>query len=261
MRTLFATSLVMFAVGTLVALADERGAANPRAQAAGQPAPGGADRGNRADRVEKSDAEREAAALAFVPRKPPRARRSARTAQGDEARSVPARSTSFWQVSRSLANFKKNEGRRYQPALDVWKARSRAELLAAQLASTPDSALEGQLRAALTTQLDAEVRQQKVERELAKERLHKLDESIDRLESRRDKLVESRYQIMLRKGQRAHTAGCGSSDLLPAGDREGREPGMIRSFTALGAALVLVSTAPPTPGRGADLIPPAMEAL
>jgi hypothetical protein len=110
----------------------------------------------------------------------------------------------LWQVNRQLAAFRKNDERRYQPALDVWKARSRAQLIAAQMVGgTPSRELEGRLRGAIKTQLDAEIRQQRNERMLLQERLRKLDEAIDRLESRRDKIVESRYQSLLKKAQRA----------------------------------------------------------
>jgi hypothetical protein len=223
-RTLIATSLVLLAVGTLVALADERGSAKQGWGAAGKPTPGGLDRGNRADRSEKSDAERETAALAFVRENHPELADLLEQLKAMKPDQYQRAISELWQVSRSLATFKKNENRRYQPALDVWNAKSRAELLAAQLASKPDAALEGQLRVALNTQLDAEIRQQKVERELAKERLHKLDESIDRLESRHDKLVELRYQNMLRKGQRARRQEVGRATSSPAATEKGENP-------------------------------------
>jgi hypothetical protein len=118
----------------------------------------------------------------------------------------------LWQVTRQLAAFKKNDERRYQAALDVWKAKSRAELLAAQIAgATPTAALESRLRDALAAQLEAELRQQKNERVLVHERLRKLDEAINRIESRRDKLVESRYQALLKKAQRARRQEWGPS--------------------------------------------------
>jgi hypothetical protein len=216
-----ATSLVMLSFGVLVAFGGDRDSASPKARTAGQPAAGGADRGTRADRTEKSDVEREAAALAFVRENHPELADLLEQLKAMKPDQYERAINELWQVSRSLANFKKNEKRRYEPALDVWKARSRAELLAAQLAGTPDAALEGKLRAALKTQLDAEIHQQKVERELARERLHKLDESIDRLESRRDKVVESRFQIMVRKSQRARRQEVGRTTSPPSATEKG----------------------------------------
>jgi hypothetical protein len=201
----------MLALGTLVALADDGDPSGGKSKAAATQAPGGAGRRDRADRSEKSEAERETAALEFVRANHPELADLLEQLKAMKPDQYQRAINELWQVSRTLGNFQKNEKRRYQPALDVWKARSRAELLAAQLAGAPNRDLEGQLRAALKTQLDAEIRQQKVERDLARERLKKLDESIDRLESRRDTLVESRYQALLKKGQRARRQEVGRS--------------------------------------------------
>jgi hypothetical protein len=59
------------------------------------------------------------------------------------------------------------------------------------------------LRAAVENQLAVEIRQQRYERSVVEARLRKIDENIERLESRRGSLVESRYQTLLKKGQRA----------------------------------------------------------
>jgi hypothetical protein len=117
----------------------------------------------------------------------------------------------LWQTTRMLANFKKNDERRYQAALDLWKARSRAELLAAELVGAPNPERETQLRAALDNQIAAELRQQRLERELLAARLRKLDETIERLETKRDAVVETRYQNLLSKGRRARRLEAGQA--------------------------------------------------
>jgi hypothetical protein len=117
----------------------------------------------------------------------------------------------LWQTTRMLANFKKNDERRYQAALDLWKARSRAELIAAQLVGAPSPDRESQLRAALENQIAAELRQQRLERELLTARLRKLDETIERLETKRDAVVETRYQNLLSKGRRARRLEAGQT--------------------------------------------------
>jgi hypothetical protein len=178
---LLATSLVMLALGGLVAVGQEGVTpAKPNAAA------------------------REAAALAFVRANHPELADLLEQLKAMKPDQYTRAINELWQVNRQLAAYKKNDERRYQPALDVWKARSRAQLVAAQMAGgTPSTQLEGRLREALGTQLDAEIRQQQNERVLVQERLRKLDEAIDRLESRRDKIVESRYQLMLKKAERA----------------------------------------------------------
>jgi hypothetical protein len=108
-------------------------------------------------------------------------------------------------VSRNLAVLKARNPRAYELGLDAWKARSRVELLTAKLASTPGPSpeLESQLRRAVEDQLDSEIRQQKFERDQVEARLKKVRENLDRLESRRDSIIESRYQAFVKKGQRA----------------------------------------------------------
>jgi hypothetical protein len=153
-------------------------------------------------------AARETAALAFVRENHPELAELLEQLKAMKPDQYERAINELWQVQRQLAAFKKNDERRYQPALDVWKARSRAQLIAAQMAGsstsgTPSPELESRLREALKNQLDAEIRQQRNERALVQERLRKLDETIDRLESRRDKIVESRYQSLLKKAERA----------------------------------------------------------
>ena len=108
-------------------------------------------------------------------------------------------------ISRNLAALKARNPRAYELGLDVWKARSRVELLTAKLASAsgPSAELESQLRRAVEDQLDSEIRQQTFERDQVEARLKKLSENLDRLESRRDAIIESRYQAFVKKGQRA----------------------------------------------------------
>jgi hypothetical protein len=152
----------------------------------------------------KTAAAREEAALAFVRANHPELAELLEQLKAMKPEQYERAINELWQVNRQLAAYKRNDERRYQPALDVWKARSRAQLVAAQMAgSSPSPQLESRLREALKTQLDAEIRQQRNERVLVQERLRKLDETIDRLESRRDKLVESRYQSLVKKAERA----------------------------------------------------------
>jgi hypothetical protein len=108
-------------------------------------------------------------------------------------------------VSRNLATIKAGNPQRYELNLNVWKARSRVELLTAKLASAsgPSPELESELRRAVEDQLDIEIRQQRFERDQAEERLKKLKENLDRLESHRDSIIESRYRAFVNKGQRA----------------------------------------------------------
>jgi hypothetical protein len=192
-RRFFVTGLVMLVLGGLVAVGQGQG------QEGGAPA-------------KPNAAAREEAALAFVRENHPELAELLEQLKAMKPDQYQRAINELWQVTRQLAAYKKNEERRYQPALDVWKARSRAQLVAAQMAGgTRSPRLEAMLREALKTQLEAEIHQQRNERELVKERLKKLDEAIDRLESRRDKVVESRYQALLKKAERARRAEAGQA--------------------------------------------------
>jgi hypothetical protein len=108
----------------------------------------------------------------------------------------------LFQVTRNLANLAKNDPKRYEASLAVWKARSRVEVIAALLASTPSPELESQLKAAIENHFETQLIIQRLERSSVQERLKKLNETIERLESNRDSLIESRYQELIKKGQR-----------------------------------------------------------
>ncbi len=105
------------------------------------------------------------------------------------------------QVSRALTKMKSNDSERYALGLEAWKARSRVDLLAARLASAVGSTaeLESDLRRAVGAQLDVEIRQQRHEKQVVEQRLKKVTEILNRLES--DALADSRYQTLVRRSQ------------------------------------------------------------
>lgn len=214
MRIFIVTGLAVLTVGSVLAMADDppRPAANAKPANRSTPTAKSNERGSRPERVEKLDAAGEAAVLEFVRENHPELADLLEQLKAMKPEQYVRAVAELSQVSRMLANLKRNDDRRYPLALEAWKARSRAELLTAQLVGTPSVELEGQLRAAVENQVAVEIRQQRLERELVEGRLRRLDETIKRLESRRDAVVESRYQTLLKKGQRARRleAGQGS---------------------------------------------------
>jgi hypothetical protein len=148
-------------------------------------------------------AEREAAALTFVQRHHPELATLLERLKPMNRAEYEQAIGELFQVSESLANLKERDARRYELALDAWKARSRVELLTAELASAPGPELESQLRQALDDQVNVELRQQQFDREALEARLRKVNESIDRIEQNHDKIVESRFRALLKKSQRA----------------------------------------------------------
>jgi hypothetical protein len=149
----------------------------------------------------KTDAEREAAALEFVGEHHPELAAllaKLKPMRPDEyAKAV----RELAQVSRSLNDLKARDPRRYALGLDVWKCRSRVEVITARLASEPGPELESQLRQAVAAQLAAQTRQQRFERDQVAERLRRLDENLRKLESDPSAVVEARVQALLKKSR------------------------------------------------------------
>ncbi len=100
------------------------------------------------------------------------------------------------QVARSLAEVRARNPRRYEIALDTWKARSRVEMLAAQLAGAPTDERNSQLRAAIEARVDSEIRRHRFDMEQAEAAARKAREAIDRLEANRGAVVEARLRSL-----------------------------------------------------------------
>jgi hypothetical protein len=100
------------------------------------------------------------------------------------------------QVSRTLAELKSKNPRRYELILDGWKAKSRVELLAAQLAGSPSEELRSQLRSAIEAKVEAEILRQRYELEQAEAAAKKARENLDRLEKNREAIVDARFRAL-----------------------------------------------------------------
>jgi hypothetical protein len=156
--------------------------------------------------VDDKDAEAEAAALAFVRENHPELAdllASLKPMRPDEYRKA-VRDLS--QVSRTLSQLRPRDPRRYELALAVWKTRSRVDLLTARLAATPPGPapeLERQIRQAVAAQVDAEIVLQRLDRDRARERLAKLEESLSSMEARRDSTAAARATNVIRRAEKA----------------------------------------------------------
>ncbi|WP_435010179.1 hypothetical protein P12x_001413 [Tundrisphaera lichenicola] len=152
-----------------------------------------------------SFAEREAMALAFVGEhhpdlavvlEPLKSRNSAeyRKAIGDLS-----------QTARNLAELKSRNPKRYTLSLNIWKAKTQVELLAAKLASSPeDQELRSQLRSAIEAKVDADIQRQKFDLAQAEAAARRFRLSLDRLENHKDEVVETRFRALQpRKSRKA----------------------------------------------------------
>lgn len=190
----------------------------------GQDKAGPATKGAASKAIKPADspAEREAAALAFVRENHPEL--TALLAQLKPMRPAEYERAirELYQVKTSIERLKAVDPRRSDVALKVWKAKSRVELLTAKLVSAGEPGseteeLKSQLRTALVDQLAVQIEQQKLDRDLARERLQKAEQGIERMESNREKIIENRFQGLLNKSRNARRQnGKKTAPLAPA---------------------------------------------
>ena len=131
------------------------------------------------------------------------------------------------QVGKSLATLKTNNPRRYEAALETWKARSRVQLVVARLSNANAEAtaeLESQLRQSVQAQIDAEIRQARVDKEVVEERARRLGEALSRLESRRESAVETRVQSLLKQSRKKSKAKTSTNAGQPANPKKEPQP-------------------------------------
>lgn len=212
MRRILAVVLAALTFGGLVTLAGNEPNKAGRA---------GPVKGARAAKFPAFTLEREAAALTFVRRHHPELSALLQQLKPMNASAYEQGIGELFQISEKLAELQQRDPPRYELGLEAWKVRSRVELLTAQLAGAPSPALEGQLLEALEAQIDVEVRQQRLDLEQAEARARKVREGLDRLEGQRAVLIESRFQGLVKKGQRPRRQDGGQ----PAPGRPARAKG------------------------------------
>jgi hypothetical protein len=159
----------------------------------------------------------EAEALAFVGEHHPELARVLETLKPMDPKEYRAAILELSQVARTMADLKTRNPKRYEVALDAWKTKSRVELIAAQLAGAPSEELRSQLRLAIEAKLDAEIRRHRFELEQAEAAAKKSRETLDRLETHRDALIESRFRALLpKKPSKAKRPADGKASVAPS---------------------------------------------
>ena len=93
--------------------------------------------------------------------------------------------------SRNLADLRARSPARADLALEAWQARTRVELVAAQLAAARTPERESQLRAVIEARVDVDVRRQRFEFEQAEAAVAKVRENLARAEKNRDRAKEA----------------------------------------------------------------------
>lgn len=129
-------------------------------------------------------------------------------------------------VRQRLQMMQKNDDRRYELELNVWKVETRVQLLAARLHMGPSEELREQLRAALGEQIDLRLELLHHEREQAKLRVEKLDAQIKRTDADRSQAIERQLKMLTAKSAAKNTAkpGSGKPAAKTSSDKPAKEP-------------------------------------
>ncbi len=143
--------------------------------------------------------ENEAEALAFVLENAPELAKVLAVLKPMDPVEYRKAITELYQVSKNLGELKIRNPKRYEYSLEAWKTRSRVELLAAQLAGAPSEELRSQLRLAIEAKVDAEIRRQRFELEQAEAAAKRARETLERLETNRQTIVDARFRALTPK--------------------------------------------------------------
>lgn len=111
--------------------------------------------------------------------------------------------TDLSRVRQRLHVMQKNDDQRYRLELAIWKAETHIQLLAARLHMDDKAELRDQLRAALNEQVDLRLQLLKYEREIAKDRLSKIESQIKKLDSERSQTIDRQLQVLTAKAKAA----------------------------------------------------------
>lgn len=98
------------------------------------------------------------------------------------------------QASEKLERIKKRDSKRYAIELQAWQAKSRGELLAAQLQMDDSPALRKQLRDVLIEETDLRIELLKLEQKRLSERLEKINNNIEAMTESRENNADRRLE-------------------------------------------------------------------
>ena len=134
--------------------------------------------------------EREAAVMTFVKRHHPELTELLIHLKENAPKEYDRAVRDLLRTSERLAQIQERDSLAYELELQSWKARSRAQLLAARLQMGESTELRDQLRAALNEEYDLRLQLLERDRQKAAERLKNLGEQIERISERRAEEIE-----------------------------------------------------------------------
>lgn len=146
--------------------------------------------------------EREAAALSFVKRHHGDLLEVLDRLKSAKPKAYEQAVSELFQTSENLANQAVRDPKRHQTSLDLWKIKSRVDLLSARLAGPHEPRMVDELRRALLDQADLEIRRQKAELESLENQVRKVRDRVDRLERERDQTVAAKLKRLVDRGRK-----------------------------------------------------------
>jgi len=150
-------------------------------------------------------AEREAAAIQFIEQHQPELVRLLNHLRKSDPRQYQRAVRELMRTVERLNQTKQRDPQRYELELQLWKTRSRIDLLAAQWQMHPSDELRERLRAAVAQQLSQQRRLLTIERERLAQRQEKIDAQLQTLGTQPDAEIDRRVRN-LTEGRRKKPA-------------------------------------------------------
>lgn len=107
----------------------------------------------------------------------------------------------LFRTSERLAQLQERDSQGYELELNLWKARSRAQLIAARLQMSDTPELREQLRSTLNEEYDIRVELVRRDRDRVADRLKNLEEQLERLSQRRGDEIERQIRQLTQAGR------------------------------------------------------------
>jgi hypothetical protein len=109
-------------------------------------------------------------------------------------------------VTDRLAQVKRNRPHAYDLEVKKWQAQSKVQMLAAQLATSPNPEIRVKLRQAIAARADLELEVLKADQEATAKRLKQLDEQIAAAEAAKENRIQQQFERTLAASRRARAA-------------------------------------------------------
>ena len=126
---------------------------------------------------------------------------------------------------RRLMALKKNQPQRYEAALNMWKLRSRINLVAAQVTLKPSDELRKELRSMIKEHHRLRMEQLRQEKSKLASRLNRIDEQLGKSESEIEAIIQKEMRAVLRRAAQVKNGPARKSNDKRSNDRRPRKPG------------------------------------